>query len=107
MNNSISANFMSPQTFIAWWFSWSSKFKIDFRKPCTICKYNPKFLACDGTKIGISFRNANIDPIEKATSTELIDPCHRRNDREFLYFDANNMEQNENMRQCRDHLAYM
>lgn len=100
-----SAKFMSPQTFIAWWFSWSSKFKTDFRKPCSICKYNPKFLACDGTKIGISFKNADTDPIEKPTSTEKIDPCHRRNDRCFLNF--NSEEQPDAIiRKCRDHLAY-
>ena len=106
-NNLNSANFMSPQTFIAWWFSWSSKFKIDFRQPCSICKYNPKFLACDGTKIGISFKNANISPIEKATTEELIDPCHRRNDRSFLFFDVDNTVQKDKIRQSRCHLAYM
>lgn len=106
-NNIVSAKFMSPQTFISWWFSWSSKFKIDFRKPCSICKYNPKFLACDGTKIGISFKNADINPIETATAAELIDPSHRRNDRSFINYDVNHPEQCENKRKCREHLAYM
>ncbi|CAC5406280.1 unnamed protein product [Mytilus coruscus] len=103
-----SAKFMSVQTFISWWFSWSSKFKIDFRKQCYICKSNPKFLACDGTKIGISFRQSNVKPIETPEPTaELIDPCHRRNDRAFLRFRADLPNENDNIRNCRDHLAYL
>ncbi|XP_076089236.1 uncharacterized protein LOC143059604 isoform X1 [Mytilus galloprovincialis] len=103
-----SAKFMSVQTFISWWFSWSSKFKIDFRKQCYICKSNPIFLDCDGTKIGISFRQSNVKPIETPEPTaELIDPCHRRNDRAFLRFRADLPNENENIRKCRDHLAYL
>ncbi|CAC5384602.1 unnamed protein product [Mytilus coruscus] len=75
---------------------------------CYICKSNPKFLACDGTKIGISFRQSNVKPIETPEPTaELIDPCHRRNDRAFLRFRADLPNENDNIRNCRDHLGYL
>ena len=32
--NSKSTSFMSSNIFIVWWFSWISKFNIDFRQPC-------------------------------------------------------------------------
>lgn len=100
-----SANFMSVQTFLSWWFSWSSKMRIDFRQPCYICKNDPRFLACDGTKLGITFKHAQITPIEKADSDEIVDPCHRRNQRSFLHFNFGTNGQNDI--KCRKHLHYL
>ncbi|CAC5425041.1 unnamed protein product [Mytilus coruscus] len=34
-------SFMDSSVFIKWWFSWASNMKIDFRKPCPICKFRP------------------------------------------------------------------
>ena len=50
--------FMLVKTFIGWFFSWLSAFKIDFRKQIDpFCRHNSKILACDGTHIGVSLRH--------------------------------------------------
>lgn len=103
--NSKSAPFMSNNTFIAWWFSWISKFKIDFRKPCSICKYDPKYLAADGTKIGINVSHSVVQPIETSTVETLIDPCHRRNKRAFISYSQGDLDA-KSKAQSRDHLLY-
>ena len=38
----------------------------DFCKGCFWCKGAPKIISCDGTKIGIGFKNAFVAPIENA-----------------------------------------
>ena len=80
-NNIHSAEFMSPNTFISWFFSWMSAFKIDFRKEVDPwCLYNPKMLACDGTHIGVSVRYQKIaNPVTKVDLPgESVTPMHKR-----------------------------
>ena len=99
------ASFMSSNTFIAWWFSWISKFNIDFRQPCKLCKYNPRYLAADGTKIGINVSHSTVTPIEEPTVDTLIDPCHRRNNRAFISYSQGDQDAKEKSK-SRDHLLY-
>ena len=103
--NSNSASFMSNKTFIAWWFSWITKFKIDFRKPCKFCMYQPKYLAADGTKIGIYTKSATVLPIETPTVDTPIDPCHRRNNRAFINYSQGDADAQEKAL-SRNHVLY-
>ena len=103
--NDKSASFMSNNTFIYWWFSWISKFNIDFRIPCKLCKFKPNMLAADGTKIGINVSNSNILPIETPTDQTAIDPCHRRNERAFISYTQGAKDAKEKAR-SRDHILY-
>ncbi|XP_057310659.1 uncharacterized protein LOC130648621 [Hydractinia symbiolongicarpus] len=59
--------FMNVNTFINWFFGWASRMRIDFRQLCPGCDGPSPFLACDGTKIGLTFKNLCVEPIEKAT----------------------------------------
>lgn len=86
--------FMSHTTFIAWWLSWASSHKIDFRLPCPVCKHNPKMLACDGTQVGICLKKANFPPIEKVTDSTPIPTPHKRMDRCFLPYVPNTADVN-------------
>ena len=53
--------------------------KIDPRQPCPVCKFNPQQLACDGTKIGVGFRNINFQEISQPDDEVNIKPTiHRR-----------------------------
>ena len=72
---------MDPNTFIKWWLSWASSLKIVFRKPCPVCQFEPKQLACDGNKVGIGLRHAKFANISKQDNETLIEPTiHRRLD---------------------------
>ena len=85
--NIMSGPFMSPNTFIQWFFGWIAAFKIDFRKEIDPwCKYSPKMLACDGTHIGVSLRHMKLDkPVTTADRSDRILPSlHQRNDRALL-----------------------
>ena len=87
MNSINCANFMSPNTFVKWFFSWISAFQIDFRKHVNPwCQHTPKVLACDGTHIGVSARNLNLT--SPATRVDDIDHTsitkHKRYDRVFV-----------------------
>lgn len=79
-NNQTSGHFMSPNTFIAWYFAWVSALKIDFRKGVDPwCKYQPKVLACDGTHIGVSVRNQDLkNPVTAPDEKRLVAPKHKR-----------------------------
>ena len=103
--NSRSAPFMSNKTFIAWWFSWITKFRIDYRRPCRFCKFKPKYLAADGTKIGINVNVAKVTPVETPTVDTTIDPSHRRNNRAFISYSQGDRDAREKA-QSRDHLLY-
>ena len=103
--NSKSASFMSSNTFIAWWFSWISKFNIDFRQPCKLCKFSPRYLAADGTKIGINVSHSTVTPIETPSVATLIDPCNRRNNRAFISYSQGDHDAKDKA-QSRDHLLY-
>ena len=85
-NNVSSRSFMSPNTFISWYFAWLSAQKIDFRKHVDPwCKYNPKILACDGTHIGVSLKNLRLeDPVTKPDVEDIKRPRHKRNDRVII-----------------------
>ena len=73
---------MDPNTFIKRWFSSASSLKIDLRKPCPVCQFERKQLACDGTKEGIGFRHANKS---EPDNENLIEPTiHRRLDVSYL-----------------------
>ena len=75
--------FMSLPRFIEWWFGWASHMKIDFCKSCPSCE-NCNKLACDGTKLGVEFQNAFVDPIETPEETDAILTKLRRHDRSFI-----------------------
>ena len=95
--------FMDPKTFLKWWFSWAASMKKDFRKPCQSCKFNPKQLACDGTKVGIGLRIVNFEEISKPDTGNIIPTLHRRLDRCFISNSIPNVNSNE----IRAHLYYL
>lgn len=89
MNNKLrrysESSFMGVNSFINWFFGWTSRMKIEFRQSCTWCEGPSKVLACDGTKLGIGFRNCFVSPIENA-STPIPEgyTALRRHDRCFI-----------------------
>ena len=85
--NIMSGPFMSPNTFIQWFFGWIAAFKLDFRKEVDPwCKYAPKMLACDGTHIGVSLQHMKLDkPVTTADRSDIILPSlHQCNDRALI-----------------------
>ena len=69
---------------------------IEFREGCHYCFGPPKFLACDGTKLGVNFKDCCVSPIETATksaSDRFVQT--RRHDRCFL---CNRSEREEDKR---------
>ncbi len=106
---------MTRTTFTHWLFSWLSNFKDDFRKTCPICKFSPRVLACDGTKLGLYLKNAfNISPIEEPVEgSGKVMYDIRRNDRCFFYYPRDKNTTTKQMkdtqaeiRQAREDLAY-
>ncbi|XP_057294962.1 uncharacterized protein LOC130623486 [Hydractinia symbiolongicarpus] len=83
-------SFMSSRTFIAWWFAWASHMKIDFRMSCSWCGGKCSSLACDGTKIGLNFKQAFVSPIERSNESEILETKLRRLDRCFIPTSINN-----------------
>ena len=75
-------HFMSPNTFINWFFAWLASMKIDFRKHIDPqCGHNPKMLACDGTHIGVSIMNMDLQKtVTGIDSDREIKPKHKRLD---------------------------
>jgi len=57
---------MSFPLFIDWFFAWASRMKIDFREACKWFEGDIR-VACDGTKLGIGFKNTFVTPIETPT----------------------------------------
>ena len=78
-------SFMSVPVFIDWFFAWISHMEIDFRQPCYWCGGKSNILACDGTKIGIGFKNTFVKPIERPEKLELVETKLKRLDRCFLF----------------------
>ena len=76
--------FMSLQTFIVWFFAWSSAMKVDFREQCDWCGDKPNILACDGTKIGIGFKQLFVRPNETLDQQSTNQTKNRRYDRTFI-----------------------
>ena len=70
--------FMSLNTFIKWWFSWAAAMNIDFIQPCFSCGNDVKVLAADGTKIGITLKQANVVPIETQEDHMIALPTNNR-----------------------------
>lgn len=84
--NAKSAPFMSNKWFINHFFCWLASLKIDFRLEVDPwCGHNPKFLAGDGTKIGVSCKYMNLDPpTTQATVDHIKDTQHRKYNRCLL-----------------------
>ena len=80
------AEFMSRQTFTDYVFSWLASFRYDFRQVCDICGTNPKILACDGTKLGMFFKNSFVIPIESPTCDMVPESKHTRTERQFFSY---------------------
>lgn len=76
--------FMDVSTFIKWFFAWSSRMRIDFRQGCPGCDGPSPILACDGTKIGMGFKNTFVSPIETPTKDAPTDVKPSRFDRCFM-----------------------
>ena len=78
--------FMSGNTFISYFFCWLSAMKIDFRKEIDPkCGHDPKILACDGTHIGVSTRNLNLQhPVTAPDYDTVLKSKHRRKDRALI-----------------------
>ena len=79
-------SFLSPQTFLNWWFSWAILQRRKLNQPCPQCKYKPTKLVGDGTKIGIALRNLNMQAFETTGNDEVLETKLRRNDRSFLAY---------------------
>ena len=100
--------FMSSATFVNCFFGWLTSMKIDFRQHVDPwCGYNPKFLACDGTHVGISIKKMNVVPMEEADLAESKPAVHKRFSRVFLPYDENNKTNAEHVRMARVHLKYL
>nr|XP_047123638.1 uncharacterized protein LOC124806623 [Hydra vulgaris]XP_047123639.1 uncharacterized protein LOC124806623 [Hydra vulgaris]XP_047123640.1 uncharacterized protein LOC124806623 [Hydra vulgaris] len=82
MNNAVS--FMSNSVFIDWFFGWASHMGIDFREQCTMCGNSNHILACDGTKLGIGFKQTFVKAIETPEIDEVPETTFRRFDRCFI-----------------------
>ena len=84
--NPLSCNFMSPNTFIGWFFGWLSAFKIDFGKHIDPwCGYKPEILACDGTHIGVSLKHLDLnDSVTSPDTEEVLVAKHQRMDRPII-----------------------
>ena len=99
--------FMSRQTFTDWIFSWLANFRIDFRQTCDTCQANPKILACDGTKLGMYFKNVSLKAFETPTSECVVTPPHKRTMRQFFSYSDNDTDQKKiNCRQAQDDLLF-
>ena len=78
--NSKSALFLSNKTFIDLFFAWIVSFKIDFRKEIDPwCQYNPKILACDGTKVGVAVTQQKLQsPMTQLDTEETVYTHHKK-----------------------------
>lgn len=102
---SSSRSFLGENAFIEFWFQWAGCQNIDFRQKCEWCGWNPKYLSCDGTQLGIPLGKLKIDPINEFKAGEPIKPAKdSRLDRCFL---ANPLFGNAKKgSQMRSHLDY-
>ena len=101
-----SPSFMSVNTFVSWFFSWAAAMKIDFLSSVDPwCKHDPKFLAGDGTHVGVALRY--IDPnirMEKCDTDLQETPRHKRYQRVFIPYDG---VHDAFIRKCRTHLDWI
>ena len=96
--NPLSCSFMSPNTFIAWFFGWLSAFRIDFRKHIDPwCAYKPEILACDGTHIGVSLKHLDLTrSVTSPDTDEVYLARHQKMDRVLI-----------RDKDCRQHMRYI
>ena len=85
-NHVMSSPFISNKTFISSFFSWVAALEIDYRQEVDPwCRHNPKVIACDGTKIGVSLKYQKLDPpITQPNLHYTDDTLHQKYDRCFL-----------------------
>ena len=86
-NNVLARDFISPNTFIRWFFGWLSAFQIDFRKHVDPwCEYSPEVLACDGTHIGVAVKNLYLQkPVTGIDDKDkIVKAKHKRYDRVII-----------------------
>ena len=93
--NKFLPSFLSVHTFIDWFFHFAASMDIDFRRSIDPwCGHDPRYLACDGTHVGIPIKNVNIVGIETPEEHRTVQSQHLRYDRCFLpYRDHHNKEQ--------------
>ena len=79
-------SFMSPNTFINWFFAWLANMKIDFRKHIDPQRgHDTKVFACDGTHIGVSIMNMDVQKtVTGIDSDRVIKPKHKCLDRVLI-----------------------
>ena len=77
-------DFMAVNTFIKWWFCWASAMNIDFRERCFSCGNDIRLLAADGTKLGITLKQASVVPIETSEEEQCHSTTLRRFDRTLI-----------------------
>ena len=104
-----SAPFISCSTFVKWVFGWKSAMKTDFRKSvCPYCKYEPKYLAGDGTHVGVAMRNEDdsrnhlVDP----DVNEVRVPIHKRFDRVLFKYNMKG-RCDKKAKSNKEHLRYL
>ena len=85
-NSVLSRDFISPNTFIRWFFGWLAAFQIDFRKHVDPgCGYSPEVLACDGTLIGVAVKNPDLQkPVTATDDHRVVKAKHKRYDRVII-----------------------
>ena len=87
--NPMLVSFVSVHTFIDWFFHFSACQEIDFRSSVDPwCGHDPKYLACDGTHVGITIKNMNVTGIETPDEDRVVKSHHLRYDRCFLPFNG-------------------
>ena len=77
-------DFMAVNTFIKWWFCWASAMNIDFRERCFSCGNDIRLLTADGTKLGITLKQASVVPIETSEEEQCHSTTLRRFDRTLI-----------------------
>ncbi len=85
--NSLSVGFLGRTTFNKVFFTWIAKMNLDFRQFIDPwCGYDPPVLACDGTHLGVSFKNLKLEkPVtEPDLVGQKVKPVHKRADRLLL-----------------------
>lgn len=84
--NRKTAPFVSVPTFVSYFFSWGAAFQFDFRDDVDpFCGHAPTMLACDGTHVGVSLKQLNVHPINKAEEPRRVGSRHKRHDRILLH----------------------
>ena len=103
---------MSVKTFIRVFFSWASNQWTEFREASNWCRFSPKILACDATKIGFNASSANVNFIETPKNETPLKIKHRKNNRRFLLYRSNDSvlsvkDRNNKERKIREARAHM